>query len=213
MTPAHLANLAVHVTAGGLAMISGALMLARVKGDARHRARGRQYVWLTATVVATATIGLILFRFLPLFAVLTLLVAYQLYSGWRVARTRDQGPGWPDAVGTASAILMGIPLALDALAHAPQARTVILSGVGALGFVVCYDIIRFAFPRPWHRIVWPYEHIYKLNAALFGMISAFVGNTVRFGQPWSQLLPSIVGTITIVYHMWRWRRRSPTPGA
>jgi uncharacterized membrane protein len=213
MTPLHLANLIVHVGAGGLAIAAGALVLARKKGDAQHRARGRRVVYLTTVVVATAAIGLLAFRQLPLFAVLTLLVGYQLLSGWRVARTQAQGPQWLDAVATVLAIGIGIPLADNALTQAPQARAVILAGIGGLGLVVCYDVLRFAFPRRWHSVVWPYEHIYKLNAALFGMVSAFVGNTVRVGQPWSQLLPSIVGTIIIVYHMWRWSRRPPTSDA
>jgi hypothetical protein len=31
------------------------------------------------------------------------------------------------------------------------------------------------------------------------MVSAFVGNVVEWGQPWSQIAPSVVGLIVVVY--------------
>ena len=34
-----------------------------------------------------------------------------------------------------------------------------------------------------------------MNAALFGMLSALIGNTVRTGQPWSQLAPPLSGLL------------------
>ena len=35
------------------------------------------------------------------------------------------------------------------------------------------------------------------------MVSAFVGNVVRWGQPWSQLAPSAIGICVILYFWWR----------
>jgi hypothetical protein len=54
-------------------------------------------VALTLVVCLTAVIGNIVFRFMPLFAVLTVLVSYQLLSGWHVIYTRAAGPNAIDA--------------------------------------------------------------------------------------------------------------------
>jgi hypothetical protein len=69
--------------------------------------------------------------------------------------------------------------------------------------LLVYDAARWLFPRRWHATLWLYEHIFKLVASLFAMLSAAIGNTVRAGQPWSQLAPSVAGMIVIA---WFWRR-------
>lgn len=94
----HLANLAAHVAAGSAAIGVGAALLAGAKGTPLHRRRGRLFVALTLVVCATGAIGNLFFRFTPLFAVLTVLVAYQLLSGWHVVYTRAAGPNRIDGV-------------------------------------------------------------------------------------------------------------------
>lgn len=211
MTASHLVNLSAHIGAGAMAIALGVAILLRTKGDARHRRRGQWFGRLTTIVVVSAAIGLAAFRFLPLFAVLTVLVGYQLLSGWRVAHTQTRGPTWVDLLLTITTMILSVPLTRIALSQAPQSRAVILSSVGALVLVLTYDLVRVAFPKAWHRVAWPLEHIYKLNGALFGMVSAFVGNTVRAWQPWSQLLPSIIGTAVILVLIWR-QLRAPIAG-
>lgn len=210
MTLPHQLNLALHIGAGALAIALGLWILWQRKGDAAHRRLGRRFVRLTAVVCVTAIIGLAVWRLLPLFAVLTALVLYQLVSGWRVAVTQARGPEWPDLLWTLGMTAAAVPLVQLALIRAPQGPVIVLGSAGSLSAVLGYDLVRWAFPRAWHRVCWPIEHIYKLNAALFGMIAAFVGNTVRTGQPWSQLLPSVVGFGVIGYQIWRWQRR-PAP--
>lgn len=207
MTQPHLINLGVHIGAGTLAIALGLYILVRPKGDARHRRLGRRFVWLTGAVTATAALGLVVFRFLPLFSVLTVLVLYQLISGLRAARTRERGPQRPDLLWTLFAAATAVPLTRIALAHSPQSTAVVLGGVGGLATVLAYDLVRWTFPQAWYRAAWPIEHIYKMNAALFGMISALVGNTVRAWQPWSQLLPTIVGFFVIAVLIWRVRQQ------
>ena len=43
-----------------------------------------------------------------------------------------------------------------------------------------------------------------LLASLFAMLSAAAGNLLRMGQPWTQLVPSVLGLICIA---WFWRRQ------
>jgi uncharacterized membrane protein len=203
MSP-HLLNIFVHIGAGIAGMAVGFYLLWKPKASVPHRRGGRVFAGLTLVVCASAAIGNVFFRFTPLFAVLTVLVTYQLLSGWHVIYTKAAGPDALDALlllgGTAVAAvllakLFGAGLAQDA------GISVVASSLAALGTVMAYDAARWLFPRRWHAALWRYEHVYKVVACLFGMLSAAVGNTIRAGQPWSQLAPSVAGIAVIV---WFW---------
>ena len=200
ITLPHLFNLAVHVGTGIAAIALGLLLLARAKGTPAHRRQGRIFVLLTLVVCATGAVGSAFFRFVPLFAILTLLVTYQLLSGWRAVYTRAEGPDRIDALlalCAAAGALGLLPALRQASGEAGAAPVVVMSTLGALALLLAYDAARWCFPRRWHAVLWRYEHIYKLVASLFGMLSAASGNLVRAGQPWSQLLPSLLGMVVV----------------
>jgi uncharacterized membrane protein len=210
-------NLIAHIGAGIAAIGLGLAMLAGAKGTPVHRRHGRLFAALTLAVCLTGVIGNLVFRFIPLFAVLTVLVTYQLLSGWHVVYTRAAGPDRIDALLGVCAAAWAIGLAPTLLAAGGKggaASTVVYASLGALAFLLAYDAARWCFPRHWHAALWRLEHIYKLVASLFGMLSAAVGNLVRLGQPWSQLLPSVLGMAAIAFFIWRelrMRRRSRAP--
>jgi uncharacterized membrane protein len=211
MSLPHLLNLLIHILAGGLAIVLGLYLLAMPKGGAPHRRRGRVFVALTLVVCSTAAIGNAVFRFMPLFAVLTLLVSYQLLSGWHLIATRAGGPDAFDAallLGAAAIAAMLARQLFVAGAMTAADALVLYSTLAAISTLLAYDAARWLFPRRWHAVLWRYEHIYKMLGSLFGMLSAAVGNTVRAGQPWSQLLPSALGLAVIAWCMLGQRRRT-----
>ena len=206
MTTSHLLNVLVHVLAGVAAIVLGLYVLVRPKDPILHRRRGRAFVLLTLFVCLTAAIGNALFRFLPLFAVLTVLVSYQLLSGWHVIYTRAAGPDRLDAgllLGAAALTALLVRRLFADGAMVGAAASVMASTLAAIGMLLAYDAARWLFPRRWHALLWRYEHAYKILGCLFGMLSAALGNTVRAGQPWSQLAPSALGTIVV---LWCWLR-------
>jgi uncharacterized membrane protein len=199
MVSPHLLNIVAHIGAGIIAMTIGFGVLAMTKGTALHRKSGRVFVWFTLVVCASAVIGNAIFRFMPLFAVLTVLVLYQLLSGWHVVYTKASGPNAVDAVLCAGAALWGVCLVPMVLGNTVResAPVVIYSTLAALFVLVAYDAMRWCFPRRWHKSLWRYEHMYKLIASLFAMTSAAAGNLFPQVQPWSQLLPSAFGSAAI----------------
>jgi uncharacterized membrane protein len=215
MSIAHLSNIALHIGAGTIAMSIGFWLLATGKGTATHRRVGRIFAGFTLLVCASAAIGTVFFRFMPLFAVLTVLVLYQLLSGWHVVYTREAGPNRVDALLCASAAIGGIALVPHMLASGGSGASVLYSSLGALLVLVLYDALRWLFPRRWHATLWRYEHIYKLLASLFAMLSAALGNLFPQGQPWSQLGPSAAGIACIGWFFWREsrsrKRLAPVP--
>lgn len=196
----HLSNIIIHAVLGCFAIAIGIFVLVITKGTRRHKLWGRRFVYLGFAVCITAAIGNICFRFLPLFATLTLLVSYLLASGWRVVITRDSGPAFVDGcillLGFCGISAMGYVLAAYSVNVPP---IILYSTLGALTVVLLYDSVRWLFPHHWHDILWRYEHVYKIVSSLFAMTSAFFGNTMRAGQPWSQIAPSIVGVVVIIY--------------
>lgn len=207
MSPAHLANIAVHVGAGSLALLVGFTLLAMRKGTATHRRWGKVFCGLALVVSLSAAIGTVFFRFIPMFAVLTVLVPYQLVSGWRSIYTRDRGPSRFDAWWTLTALAFALALTPALVAPSGNTGVVAYSALGALFTLLAYDTARWFFPRRWFASIWHYDHAYKLIASLFGMLSAFVGNVVRAGQPWSQIAPSAIGLLTIAFVFVQMRRR------
>jgi len=204
MSQPHLINISLHILAGSAAILLGFFLLAKTKGTPEHRRHGRLFVWLTLLVCATAAIGNLLFGYRPVFAVLTVLVLYQLLSGWRAVYTRAGGPQAIDGAMTFAALVAGLLILLRLLDDdSGQRAIVVLSSLGALATILLYDGGRWLFPRSWHAVLWRYEHIYKLLASLFAMLSAAAGNLLRVGQPWTQLGPSVLGLLCIA---WYWRR-------
>lgn len=199
MISAHLANILIHAGAGLVALVLGFFILGLPKGTNRHRQLGRLFCYFTLGVCASAITGLAFFRFMPTFALISLLVLYQLVGGWRSGLTQARGPAALDAVWTALAIMALVFLAPYIMPDAVKAKTILYSTFGALAVILTYDTLRFFFPHKWHQSIWRYEHSYKLLSALFGMASALVGNVVRVGQPWSQLIPSAIGVAVILY--------------
>lgn len=206
MTTPHLINVLIHVLGGAAAIVLGFVILAAAKGTAWHRRRGRQFVALALVVCMSAALGSALFRFVPVFAMLTVLVLYQLLSGWHAVFTRVAGPNALDALmalGAAVGAVLLVPVVLAELARLGQSPAVVYATLGALASLLAYDAARFLFPRAWHALTWKYEHIYKMVATMFGLLSAASGNLLAFAQPWSQILPSVLGLMTILALWWR----------
>jgi len=213
----HATNLAVHIAAGAVAMAIGVALVARAKGTRWHLRAGAWYARFAIVVSASAAVGTLAFRYIPLFATLTVLTMYQLFSGWRDARRKAAPPAGIDlvaalvAIGFAAAI---VPTLLGGPHIGSSTPVVVFSTLGALGMLVIYDLARFAFPSGWHARLWRYSHTYKLISSLAAMMSALAGNVVRAGQPWSQIAPSAIGMIAI---LWMFvviarKRATPPPG-
>jgi uncharacterized membrane protein len=196
-------NVALHIGAGSAALALGLLILAKHKGTPAHRRLGRAFCHLTGVACLTAVVGLVFFRLMPLFAVLTVLVAVQFISGWRAIYTQDRGPTAWDSGVTVMAAVFAAAMVPTLFADSVASRSVVLSTLGGLAAVLAYDLAKWFFPRHWHARLWRYEHAYKMLAALFGLLSALVGNVIRVGQPWSQLAPSAIGALVAMYFFLR----------
>ena len=202
----HTLNVAVHVCAATAALLIGLLQLVRPKGDVRHGRYGRWFLRAIWIAVATAAVGVLVFRFRAFLGVITLLVAYWSFSGIRALRTRASGPTAVDAAGAALALAacVAFVIALRIVAL-PWSPAVIYSTLGTLFAVAAYDLIRFLFPRRWFGQIGLYEHLVKMIGAFSAALSAFAGTVLVEWQPYSQLAPSLICTVLMIGFVVRYR--------
>src|SRR6202011_1823256 len=201
----HAANIAIHVVFGAIALVIGFVPLVTQKGGRTHVRFGRWFLICLIVVIATAVIGIVAFGFRAFLGVITMLSAYEAWSGYRVFSIRATGPRILDAVIALAALVAAVLFIIYLRSvQVPWAPVVIYSTLGTLVAVASYDLLRFALPKNWVARSWLYEHLVKMMGAYTAIVSAFSGTVLARWQPWSQMAPSIVGTIAmigfIIYH-------------
>ena len=81
------------------------------------------------------------------------------------------------------------------------APLIIYSTVGALISIITYDFLRYFISASRYKDIWLYEHIYKMIGAFTALLAAFSGTVFFDYQPYSQFLPSILGTLLAIGFM------------
>ncbi len=210
-TTPHTLNVAVHVTFGSLALIAGLVPLITTKGGRWHVRFGRWFLALLAMVIVTAAIGIAFFGFRAFLGVITLLSAYEAYSGYRALHIRFTGPGLIDSlISVAALVSVAAFMIYIRSVHFPWSRSVIYPTLGALVAVAAYDLARFAFPTRWFARTWFYEHLIKMLGAYSAVVAAFSGTVLERWQPYSQILPSVLAFAATVGFIIHFRNRSPS---
>ncbi len=217
MATLHHLNIVLHVAFGVLALVVGLGALFTTRARAAHRRFGRWFLGLATVVLITAVLGLVVFRFRPFLAVIVLLSVYQAFAGYRTLRIRTTGLRWYDGLAAALFLAGGLVF----LGCLPRIRlvwspVVMYSTLGALLAITGYDLSRHAWPGRWHRsLAWRYENIWKMLSTYSALASAFSGTVLAAYQPYSQFLPSMLGTGLALTFMWRVQRgpRCPRPAA
>jgi len=207
----HKLNILAHITFGTLALLVGLGPLLGRKGGPAHRRLGGWFLGLVMGVLLSAGAGLV-FNFRPFLTVIVLLTTYQAYAGYRTARIKATGPTRRDGL-VAAVFLVGGLVFLLAL---PRIRLVwspviMYSTLGLLLGTTCYDLSRYGWLAGWRRGAWRYEHIWKMVCTYSALLSAFAGNVLTAYQPYSQFLPSVLGTsIALGLMAYTYWRRQPT---
>jgi hypothetical protein len=212
--PLHTTNIITHVAAGSLALLCGVAALLTPKGGRRHRQSGRIFLYFLAVVVMTGLFGVFLFKRNVFLLVITLLSGYLGYSGFRIVKLRNNRPHVAD-IAAAIITLIAAMYFLHYLSRIGMmwSPVVIYSTVGYLFLVIAYDLTRYLIPTRYYRNGWLYEHIVKMVSAFSGLLSAFSGTVFPQFQPYSQILPSVLGTaiyIGFIIYCYRGRARIPS---
>ncbi len=198
----HSVNITIHISFGLLALGLGLAALRAPKKRGSHTKWGRYFLYAISVVVGTGLVGALLFRASPFLVMLTLLAGYVSYAGWRNVRLREQRSSGFDVALAGIAFASG--LLFLGIAKASEAHwnpSVLYSTFGALSLVTTYDAVKYFWLHERLKSGWIYEHIYKMTSAFSALVSAFAGNVLPQFQPYSQLGPSLLGVVMMLWFM------------
>ena len=204
METLHTLNIVLHVSAGIVALMLGLAALLTAKGGSVHTKLGNYFLVLVSVVIATGLIGVFVFGRNTFLLVITVLTGYVSFSGYRALKFKSNVPrGLDMIVALVSLSTLAYFLYFFHSIGMIWSPIVIYSTVGAMFFVVLYDLLRYLIPREVYasQRIWLYEHIYKMISAFSGLLSAFAGTVLKEYQPHSQYLPSVLGMIIMVGFM------------
>jgi hypothetical protein len=200
---------------GALGLACGLVPMLSAKGSPIHRRAGRVFVVLAGIVIATALLAdLLLPQPLALLAA-TLSAAYQYLASLRSLALRNHGPTLIDTL-LAMAALAGCAWLLLSMgtgrASASWSPIIGYSIAGYVTALALYDLSRPLWAAYWLARIRPLDHGLKMTGCYFAMLSAGAGNTLRAWQPWSQVVPSSLGTLVLlVFAIAYLRRRRMIP--
>lgn len=204
----HLINLIIHVCFGLMALGLGLLALLVPKERGAHTRFGCWFLYAISVVVGTGLLGAVFFRASPFLVMLTLLAGYVSYAGWRAVKLRENRSSRQDVAWALIALTSGICfLWIAKSSDASWNPAVTYSTFGALLLVTTYDVVKHYWLHERLKGGWLYEHIYKMFSAFSALLSAFSGNALPQFKPYSQLGPSVLGLILMVWFMSRQSKR------
>lgn len=208
LSPLHFSNIIVHVVCGTIGLLLGTVVLFTIKGGNFHKKTGRLFLLFLTVVIITALLGAIVFRGNSFLLVLTILSGYNGFSGFRVLKNKTNTPNVLDVSMVLISLIIGVYF-LDYIKSTVMFWNpiVIYSTFGALFLVVSYDILRYLIPSRSYKRLWLYEHIYKMINAFTALLAAAVGTLLPNHQPYSQLLPSMFGTLLVIGFILHYKKR------
>lgn len=169
----HSLNIILHVSAGCLAISLGLIQLVRRKGDTLHRRLGRVTVTIAAVSIAAALVGALVFRGKTDLIGVSVLTAYQLWSGVRALHLQHNGRGALDILPALGLVAGGIAVyglwRHGGVFNWGPAR--VYAAMGSLMFYGSYDVVRLVFPQQWRMGLNTAEHAFKLTSFIGALIS------------------------------------------
>ncbi len=202
LTVVHKINIAIHVAAGSLALLVGLIAIIANKGRKLHRLTGRLFLILMSIVIITGLIGVFVFGRNTFLLVITVLSGYLAFSGYRVIKAKSNVPKFID-IGICLLSLISVSYFLYYFKSIGMiwSPVIVYSTVGYLFLMIVYDLGRYFIPTKTYANLWIYEHILKMVGAFGGLLSAFSGTVFPQYQPYSQFIPSILGTLITICFM------------
>jgi uncharacterized membrane protein len=220
--------LPIHVAAGGLAIVLGAVALLAKKGGPVHRRSGALFVWaMLAMGISASVLGL---REGPGDVVAALLAAYFVGTAWTTVRPASP---WTRRI-NAAALTMAAGLALLAIVGGATSigNPGLSSGgvpfrtIGVMSFILAtvlllaaagdLRVMRSGMPRGGPRLA---RHLWRMCFALFIAAGSFFSIEERVAkvlpEPFTsgpmRALPIVLLFGTMFYWLWRVRGRRAPP--
>ena len=210
--------LPIHVAAGGLALVLGALALFVKKGGTVHRRSGLLFVYASLVMgISAAILGNVGGGLMTVYFVVTALTTVRPASRW------TRGIDAAALIVVAGLALLDILGGIKAfnspgrsLNGVPFAMLFFLAGIMTLATIGDVRVMRFGVPRGGPRLA---RHLWRMCFALFISAGSFFSIRERVAkilpEPFTtvpmRMLPILLIFAAMFFWMWRVRRRRPLP--
>jgi len=210
--------LAIHVAAGGLALILGAVALLARKGGPIHRRGGLLFVYAMLVMgVTAAPLGNPFGGLMAVYFVATALTTVRPASPW------TRGVDVAALIFAVAFTLVTIQAGVEAFDSPGRSRNGVpflmfffIAAVTALAAIGDVRVLRFGVPRGGRRLA---RHLWRMCFALFVAAGSFFSVRERVAkilpEPFTsgpmRLLPILLVFGAMFYWLWRVRSRRPLP--
>ncbi len=208
-----------HIVAGGMSLVAGYVALYASKGDPLHRRAGRVFVVVMLAMTASGLFETLVRDIEPAINVpAAVLTAYLVVTGLTTVRPPARGGRGLVAAGmlVAAAVgLVSLALGFEAMALGdrrqgmPAFPFLLFGSIGVLAGVGDLRLLRAGEVRGVVRLR---RHLWRMSVALLiAAMSFFFGQADELPRalriPWLLATPVLAVLVTLVYWLWRVRRR------
>jgi len=201
----------VHICAGAIALVSGAIAIATTKGKGKHQKAGKIYA-VAMLIVFITGISIASYQFNRFLFLIAFISYYSVFSGVRILKLKKlhqgQNPQWYDWFAGIINFIANLAFVAVAIYYALKPETnvagVLLSaGFGLGGMYLSYVNLKPFVKRPTHAAHWYTYHLGNMMGGYIATFTAFFSTMVtrfEFMNPFIAFaLPSIIGIPLLVY--------------
>lgn len=209
--------LILHIIAGFLALLTGAMAMSATKGQKNHLKSGKWYVYMMYVVGLSAILmtGLKPNPFLFTVGVFTL---YLTYTGQRSIfyfRLKEAyATGWKDLLPISIALIVSAGMVIQPIYTMLETGKFFVSVMGVFGLILLISALRDLSKILQSRIfhpndkTWLIKHIGMIGGAYIATLTAFLVTNVNLNPGWVVwLAPTLVGSILISKASKDWRKK------
>jgi hypothetical protein len=213
-------TLLVHIVAGGLGLVSGALALAATKGAGLHRRSGMAFVYSMLTMSLLGA-GIAATQGTRISVIAGLLTAYLVFTALTTVRPPNRFSRRLDVAAMLLAFAVGaggVGIGLQALAEGGRSRAwapmfLVFGGVALLGAAGDFRMLRAGGVRGPRRLA---RHLWRMCfALLLATVSFFLGQADEFPKalqiPGLLASPAVAVLVVMLYWLWKLRRPARRP--
>ena len=195
----------IHAFFGGIGLISGILSMMSIKGSPLHKKSGKAFSY---GILISSIISLFVCCFPGHYNIFLFLIGlftiYLVVSGNRMLNYKkevntktirlDKLMSISMLIISTLMTILGILLMIQKTNNA-----ILLIFFGGLGLWMSFKDLQFYKNINNQSKLWLIKHIGKMIGALIASITAFIVAGMRIGNIYSWILPSVIGTVVIVY--------------
>ncbi len=203
-----------HATFGGISLLVGLISLVVTKGNKLHRTAGKIFYYCMLIGASLA----IIISLLPnhenafLFSI-GIFSCYMILSGKRILKMKKLFSGskprtidliLPAIMGLTSTGMLIFGIKMKA---GNDNNGIVLIVFSLIGAIMSTNDLKMIRKQPTDKKFWLYQHISKMTGGYIAAVTAFVVVNEFIPGIYGWLSPSVIGTIYIVYHQMRFRKK------